>query len=321
MTDKADMNAFLRRWEAYTARAGRLIEQAFTAARPRANEIQEKIYTAMAYSLAAGGKRLRPVLVFAAADALGLGSDLQTDCDSLALALEMIHTYSLIHDDLPCMDNDDLRRGKPTNHKVYGEAMAVLAGDGLLNSAAEVLLELACRGLKQAHAARVIMQAAGPAGMIGGQVMDMQSEGLGSRIQSGDPAQAKTTEAFLRQLQVLKTGALITAAVSAPAQLDQFSEPVRLDLSEYGRLLGLAFQIEDDMLDVTADPKALGKSTGKDERDGKLTFVTARGLAGAGEILEQTLADLSGVCRRLDRQGLDMAFLTQVPAYLSQRRA
>lgn len=321
MTDGLDSSTFLRRWDAYAERAGRLIKPAFRSAALQADAIQAQIYTAMTYSLEAGGKRLRPVLVFAAADALGLGADLQPDCDSLALALEMIHTYSLIHDDLPCMDNDDLRRGKPTNHKVFGEALAVLAGDGLLNSAAEGLLKLACRGLNQARAAGVIMQAAGPAGMIGGQVMDMQSEGRGGRLQAADPLTTEAAVDFLRRLQVLKTGALITAAVTAPAQLDQFSGPVRQDLSEYGRLLGLAFQIEDDMLDVTADPRTLGKSTGKDERDGKLTFVTALGLDGARQILEQTLADLSGICRRLDHQGLDMAFLTQIPAYLSRRRA
>ena len=212
------------------------------------------------YSLMAGGKRIRPFLVLEVCNMLG-GDE--NDALPLACAIEMIHTYSLIHDDLPCMDNDDLRRGKPTSHKVFGEAMAILSGDGLLTDAFMLAASLP-QAERAQQAVRVLAEAAGSMGMVGGQVMDLE----------GETRQLSPEE--LLQLHAQKTGALIRAAVwlGAIAAGECCGSPVWKALTTYAERIGLAFQVVDDVLDVTADATLLGKSNGKDQAVNKTTFLT-----------------------------------------------
>jgi geranylgeranyl diphosphate synthase, type II len=223
-----------------------------------------KIYDAMSYSLKVGGKRIRPILV-------GLSYRLYKldykEVLPVACALEMIHTYSLIHDDLPCMDDDDLRRGKPTSHKVFGEALAVLAGDGLLNEAMNIMFKY-CLGRdgRSLQACRIISEASGVEGMIGGQVVDILSEGR----------QIDAEE--LSYMHSKKTGALIKAAILSGAALAGAPSSDLEVLERYGDNLGLAFQIKDDILDVTGSTEVLGKKINSDENNNKTTFVTTYGL-------------------------------------------
>ena len=226
------------------------------------------IYDAVKYSALAGGKRLRPALLLEFCRVCGGRRD---DALPFAAALEMIHTYSLIHDDLPCMDNDDLRRGKPTNHKVFGEAMAVLAGDALLTRAFETVLDPEnTKGLPPAATQRAafrLARAAGMDGMVGGQVIDLESEGKHVPLER------------LTQLQALKTGKLITVACTVGCAVGGCADAALYAAAEaYGGKLGLAFQIEDDILDIEGDAAALGKTTGKDEKSQKSTFPSLLGL-------------------------------------------
>ena len=219
----------------------------------------------MLYSLQAGGKRLRPVLLLAVCEALGGSAE---EAMPFACALEMIHTYSLIHDDLPAMDDDDLRRGRPTNHKVYGEAVAILAGDGLLSAAAELLLRSACRmgDLRGTRAAEAILRRAGVCGMVGGQTMDVTQEGT-------EPTPEKVSYIHLH-----KTADLLTAPPEAGAILAGAGGEALAECIRYGTCLGLAFQMVDDLLDVEGDAAQLGKNTGMDAQHGKLTWIAAHGL-------------------------------------------
>ncbi|SFN33228.1 polyprenyl synthetase family protein [Proteiniclasticum ruminis] len=245
------------------------------------------ITKAMTYSMSIGGKRLRPVLCLLTGELFGKSKE---DLIPMALAMEMIHTYSLIHDDLPAMDNDDYRRGKLTSHKVFGEANAILAGDALLNEAFTVLLECyAVHGEPGARAALYISRCSGRNGMILGQVMDLHHE--------THPA----TFDELRLCHHKKTGALITAAVCAPAvYAGAKAEEIKL-LEEYAGNLGLAFQIQDDILDVTSTREVLGKSVGKDEKSNKTTYVGLFGVDKsrdmAKEATEACLAALSKLRR------------------------
>lgn len=236
------------------------------------------LFQAMDYSLNAGGKRIRPILLL-------LGYMLYKDDYNTVLdaagALEMIQTYSLIHDDLPCMDNDDLRRGKPTNHKVYGEALALLAGDGLLNEAMSILFHLSCKlGPDCVKAASVISNASGPCGMIGGQVVDILAENRSIDLDE------------LTYMHKKKTGVLIKASVAAGAVLGGAGEEDINILELYGESLGLAFQIKDDILDVIGESSKLGKNTMVDESNNKTTFVSVYGIDRCKEMCE----DLSNRC-------------------------
>ncbi len=232
------------------------------------------LYDAMNYSLLAGGKRIRPILTLECCRLCG-GTDSQAL--SLACAVEMIHTYSLIHDDLPCMDNDELRRGKPTNHMVYGEATAVLAGDGLLTAAFETALASAAYlpAQRVVEAVETLSRAAGPAGMVGGQVLDMAGEGRALTLSD------------VEELQKLKTGALITAAAELGVIAAGGGEAARAAVRTYAQKLGLAFQIRDDMLDVAGDQDSLGKPVGSDAEEEKTTFVTLKGLEECGRMVER----------------------------------
>lgn len=222
---------------------------------------EETLVSAMRYSLLAGGKRVRPVLMLAVADALNVG--VKAVCP-FAVALEFVHTYSLIHDDLPAMDNDDYRRGKLTNHKVFGEATAILAGDALLNRAYEIMLG-AVKTEAELNAARLIANYAGLSGMIGGQCLDVSDR---------KPHDEET----LNYIHLNKTAKLIRAAVEAPAVMAGVNLKPFI---AYGESVGLLFQITDDVLDVTSDLTTLGKSVKKDVAENKLTFVSVYGLNGA----------------------------------------
>lgn len=227
---------------------------------------QKTVYQAMYEAVNAGGKRLRPLLCLAACQVCGGRIE---QALPLACALEMIHTYSLIHDDLPCMDDDDFRRGKPTCHKVYGEATAVLAGDGLLTYAFETASQAPIPPERTVEAIRTLAALAGADGMIGGQIVDMESEHV------------KISPEQLIFLQEHKTGALLRAAVLLGAIAAGAKPCARRALCDYANALGLAFQIQDDILDVTGSEEALGKPLGSDEKQGKTTFVTMLGLEGA----------------------------------------
>ena len=232
-------------------------------------EPQDRLFEAMSYSLNAGGKRLRPFLVYQFCLACG---GTERDADNAALALEMIHTYSLIHDDLPAMDNDDYRRGRLTNHKVYGEAMAILAGDGLLTDAFAVLACSALPAEKIAACVQTLAQNAGPWGMVGGQVLDMLSE------------ERELTESEVLAIQTRKTGGLIRAACEMGVICGGGSREQREAACRYADGVGLAFQIRDDMLDVIGDAKKLGKATGVDGE--KNTFVRLWGLERCQELVD-----------------------------------
>ena len=217
---------------------------------PKKNNLQKTIYEAMEYSLFAGGKRIRPVLAVSVCEMLG-GKAL--DVMPFACALEMIHTYSLIHDDLPCMDDDDLRRGRPTSHKVFGEGMAVLTGDALLNCAFETAIKFSQVSPEVTlDCLNVLSNASGTEGMIGGQVIDLENEGK------------KTEYSVLENMHLLKTGALISAAAKLGAICAGVPNSDIFRVNEFAKNLGIAFQIKDDILDVEGNEEVLGKPIGSD---------------------------------------------------------
>ena len=253
----------MKTYEEYRA----VVENALVPMLESLGNIPERLLEAMRYSLEAGGKRLRPVMLLAACDMAG--GDVNTALP-FACALEMIHTYSLIHDDLPAMDNDDLRRGKPTNHKVFGEDLAILAGDGLLNAAEELMARSALnmgdpRGIR---ALEIVMRHAGVTGMIAGQTKDVLSEG------------SKPEEELVAYIHSHKTADLLEAPMEAGLALAGADESQIRAGYEYGLHLGLAFQMTDDLLDVTGDAALLGKNTGMDAELNKLTWVALRGVEG-----------------------------------------
>ena len=273
-------------------RAG-LIERQLAISLPKSDGPASRLTEAMRYSLMAGGKRLRPILAIAACEAVGGQAEAAL---GYACALEMIHTYSLVHDDLPCMDDDDLRRGRPTNHKVFGEAIAMLAGDGLLTDAFGLL----ARSAKAAGIAPEIVidtiadlaDAAGSSGMVGGQVIDLLSEGR------------SLTQRELELLHSKKTGALFIASICGGARLGG-AKPAQLRyLYDYGSALGLAFQVTDDLLDVEQTTEHLGKRSQKDQKRGKATYPSligiARSRALAHELAHRAREALAGFDRRAE---------------------
>jgi geranylgeranyl diphosphate synthase type II len=258
----------------YIAAQQKRVDAALERCVPPETENPATIHRAMRYSLFAGGKRMRPLLAIAAADAV---SDAPTGIEFAASALELIHTYSLIHDDLPALDNDDLRRGRPTCHKVFGDAMAILAGDALLTLAFEVLAKLDC--VDAQRRVRLVSELAASSGtvggMIGGQVNDLEGEGK------------FPTAHLLESIHRAKTGALLRAsvrmgAIYGGAGLDQLDA-----LTRYGEHMGLAFQIVDDVLDVEQSSEALGKTAGKDAQQQKITFPAVYGIERSREMAEQ----------------------------------
>jgi geranylgeranyl diphosphate synthase type II len=250
------------------------------AAEPGTARLEE----AMRYSLLAGGKRIRPVLTLATAEALGRVPD---EVLPLAAAIEMIHTYSLIHDDLPAMDDDGLRRGKPTCHVAFGEDVAILAGDGLFAEALRLALDQ--QQGEPAHviaAIREVVTAAGTHGMVGGQFLDV----AGAERPDSRAGGAREPPISLRRLHELKTGALIAASVGAVLALEGLDGPATMPFRRFAAELGVVFQIVDDILDVTGDEAELGKPRGSDERHGKATYVSVFGLDRARELAKESHA-------------------------------
>lgn len=279
-----------------------LVEEGLLLELKKVPAYDETLENSMEYSLMAGGKRLRPVLLMAAADAVGKdGSNfLTTGC-----AIEMIHTYSLIHDDLPAMDNDDYRRGKPTNHRVFGDGIAVLAGDALLTLAFEVMLRQ--QGATPETLVAVVSEmsrAAGPYGMVGGQVLDLEGEGRHLDM------------AALRKIHMGKTGALFCAAIRSGAILAGANEAELAALTLYAERFGLAFQITDDILDVIGDEAAIGKPVGSDVRNEKATYVTLTSLEEAQKLAEAAVSEAVEALRIFDERA---AFLRELALFLLRR--
>jgi len=231
---------------------------------------QKKLLESMRYSLLAGGKRIRPVLTLAFCEASGGRAE---DALEFACAVEMLHTYSLIHDDLPCMDDDDLRRGRPTNHVVFGEYTAVIAGDALQAAAFETILKAPLDADKRARAALVLAKAAGAYGMCAGQQLDM--EGEGKKLGLDD----------IERINMLKTAELIRAAASMGCIAAGATDAQIKAAEEYAEALGLAFQLRDDLLDLTSTPEVLGKNVGSDAESGKSTFVSLLGADKCSELI------------------------------------
>ena len=264
--------------KAYLGEKKALVDKALEDCLRETEGPASQVVDSMRYSLFAGGKRLRPILCLAGAEAVG-GSE--ADILPVACALELIHTYSLIHDDLPVMDDDDVRRGKPTNHKVFGEAVAMLAGDGLLTEAFNLIAAAGNTEKVSSDALLkvigIIARASGHRGMIGGQLVDIQWEG-------------KTAEPSLVEfIHTRKTGALITASVLSGAILAEADESQIKAITSYGEKTGLAFQIADDILDIEGDSNAMGKTAGADKKMGKVTYPAVVGLDRSREIQEELI--------------------------------
>jgi len=290
----------------YLSEKRELVDQALKTFMPKQEGPAFELIMAMRYSLFAGGKRLRPILCIASAEAVGGDGG---DVLPVACALEMIHTYSLIHDDLPAMDNDDMRRGKPTNHKVFGEALAILAGDGLLTEAfslitkAKLTKKIGARNLQRVL--NLIATAAGSHGMVGGQAVDIQMESK------------EVDSSLVDFIHTHKTGALITASASSGAILGGGSKQQVKDITIYGNKIGLAFQISDDILDIEGDGEIMGKAVHGDELKGKMTYPSVYGLQRSKEILEG-LIDLA--ISSLKEFDLSADPLREIARYIIERK-
>ena len=286
----------------FLERARMAVEETLGRLLPRPPTCPPLLHEAMRYSLFAGGKRFRPALVLAAADAVAPGD---TEAWALAMpaacALEMIHTYSLVHDDLPAMDNDTLRRGRPTSHVVFGDGLAILAGDGLLTEAFGALAREPATDdpailRRKVRTLGVVAAAAGAAGMVGGQAVDLQAAGQclagPASLHAGTarPASLTLDVAGLRAMHARKTGALIRAAAQSGAIMAGAGAEVEQAVAAYASELGLAFQIVDDVLDVEGSDPALGKTAGKDAAAGKPTYVSLYGLERARVLAAEALA-------------------------------
>jgi geranylgeranyl pyrophosphate synthase len=299
-----------------------LVEQALTAMLPSPPAAPAVIDAAMRYSLLAGGKRLRPLLVLASAEAVAAvdaAERARADALPAACAVEMIHTYSLIHDDLPAMDDDSLRRGRPTSHVVHGEGMAILAGDGLQAEAFAVLARLPVTTDALVHARKlrtllVVAEAAGAMGMVGGQAIDLAADPAHTSADGSRPA---LDAAGLSDMHSRKTGALIRASVIAGAIMGGATDATLAALDRYSREIGLAFQVVDDILDVEGASAELGKTAGKDAAAGKPTYVSLYGLAGAKS---RAAACLERARTALDTCGLAGSHLDGIAHWIVERR-
>lgn len=289
------------------------VDAALDAWLPPSDQSPSVVVEAMRYSVMAGGKRLRPILVLGSADAVADRAGMAAEAARrlalpAACAIEMIHTYSLIHDDLPAMDDDSLRRGRPTLHVVYGEGMAILAGDGLHAEAFGLLARLPDTGAPDLLARKlrtltVVAEAAGTAGMVGGQAIDLDA----AASRSGDRAVAPLTPDGLREMHARKTGALIRASVVAGAVMAGADPPVVDTLARFATEIGLAFQIVDDILDVAGAAATLGKTAGKDAAAGKPTYPAFFGLERSRDMAADCLARARHALRDagLERSRLD----------------
>ncbi|WP_040716310.1 polyprenyl synthetase family protein [Paenibacillus daejeonensis] len=293
----------------YLADQAKIIEQALQDSLPSDWDFPQQLRDSMMYSITAGGKRLRPILVLAAAKATSGYDEAERAALPVACAIELVHTYSLVHDDLPAMDDDDVRRGKPTNHKVYGEAMAILAGDALLTHAFHCVTTAAEHEMVTAEAALAITRdlayLSGAAGMVGGQAADVLGE------------QGITSLSDLEYIHLHKTSDLIAFTLLAGGRVGG-ATPSQLDaLSEFGRKLGLAFQIQDDILDLIGDEQKLGKKTNSDVAQNKVTYPYLLGLDKSKELVEQLTAEAKSSLARADLR--EPARLEQIADYLMRR--
>ena len=274
---------------------------------PKENELPHSLHKAMRYSVFAGGKRVRPILMLAACQAVGGDTERAIPA---ACAMEMIHTYSLIHDDLPAMDDDDFRRGNPTNHKVFGEAIAILAGDALLTEAFKLVSDprfaIGCEPAARLAVIHEIATCAGSHGMVGGQVVDMESEG-----------KADIDLPVVQYIHTHKTGALIKASVIAGALLGGADETKLAAIKRYGEAAGLAFQIADDILDIEGTTEEIGKDAGSDEARGKATYPAVMGIAAAKE---EAQAMMDEAFRALEIFGPEADHLREIAAYIVKRK-
>ena len=298
------MTNFSRLEQAMSAAAS-AVEATLNRVLPQPHGPGMRVQEAMRYATFAGGKRLRPFLVLSCANLFGVEP---AHALRVAAAIEAMHTYSLVHDDLPCMDDDDLRRGRPTTHRAFDEATAVLAGDALLTVAFEILAHPETHPLAEIRAELVLRlaEAGGSNGMVGGQMMDMQA------------AHLTLDEAAIVQLQRMKTGALFEFCCDAGAILGQAGTEHRARLRDYARQFGLAFQISDDLLDVISTAETAGKAVGKDQSQGKATLVSAYGAETAQKKLE---ALAQGAARLLDIYGERAADLRELPFFLVNRKS
>lgn len=285
---------YRHKFDGYRELTERELKRLFTV---ETRNIYPKLSEAMFYSLDAGGKRIRPCLVLAVCEMLG-------GCAEKALpfacALEMIHTYSLIHDDMPGMDNDDMRRGRPSNHKIFGEGIALLAGDALLSFAAEIMLNAALKDGSTGFlmAAREIIRLSGASGMLTGQASDKENENKCVR-----------TESMLRYIHRHKTADMLEAAVISGAYAAGADEKTIAALRIYSEHMGMLFQITDDLLDVTGDPKLMGKTLGKDAEEGKLTYVTLFGVDEAKRRAETAAFEAKKALDGIDNSDVLSAFI------------
>ena len=291
-----EMSAFRQRYEQYRQAVETYLNGLFAAEVPWSD-----LYESMRYSLLAGGKRIRPVLALEFARLAG-GENAWKDALPVACALELVHTYSLIHDDLPCMDDDDLRRGKPTNHKVYGETMAVLAGDALQAAAYHLILKNEnMPAERRLRCALQLAEASGQDGMVAGQVLDTLHE--------------PKTEEELRQVHRLKTGAMIRAACIMGCIAGGGDEEMCKAAGEYALEIGMAFQIRDDLLDVIGSAEEFGKPIGSDREEGKCTFVDLLGIAGCEEAVLLCTEKAKAAASAYDAEG----FLSVMADQLAKR--
>lgn len=280
------------------------IEELLKKYMPKEDGYQSKIMESMNYSLKAGGKRLRPILTLEACKIVGGNEE---DAIPFAMAIEMIHTYSLIHDDLPSLDNDDLRRGKPTNHKVYGEAMAILAGDGLLNYAYEIMLSSSLNKdnpEKYLRAIGEIAKSAGIYGMIGGQVVDVESENT------------LIPKEKLDYIHLNKTAAIMVGCMRAGAIVGNANEEQLEKVTKYAKNIGLSFQIVDDILDIIGDESKLGKHVGSDIENNKSTYPSLIGLEKSKEVATQLINEARENIKTLNG---DYSFLDGLANYIIDR--
>lgn len=280
------------------------IEKLLKEYMPEEKGYQKTIFEAMNYSLKAGGKRLRPILTLEACRIVGGNEE---DVIPFAIAIEMIHTYSLIHDDLPALDDDDLRRGRPTNHKVYGDAMAILAGDGLLNYAFEIMLSSSIgkeNPAKYLNAINEIAKSSGVYGMIGGQVVDIESEDKKIEMEKLD------------FIHLNKTAAIIVGCMRAGAIIGDATEEQLENITKYATNIGLSFQIADDILDITGDESKLGKKVGSDIDNNKSTYPSLIGLEKSKEIANDLINEAK---TRISNIKGDTEFLNDLAEYIVAR--
>jgi len=299
MIARAPKSEFADRIDYYRARANDQLARVLTG-----DDMPQRLREAMSYSVLGDGKRVRPLLAFASGELCGLAEE---QCDAIAAAVELVHAYSLVHDDLPSMDDDDLRRGKPTTHIAFSEATAILAGDALQALAFEVLCDDRALLADPAAQARVIgwlARAIGPAGMVGGQALDLDAE------------DRSLGEAELEDIHRRKTGQLIRAAIMMPSELGELPAEGRAHLDRFARDIGLVFQIRDDLLEIEQDTATLGKSAASDTENNKSTYPSVLGIEGARRRADELYA---GALDALHAAGENCGGLEWIAEYILRR--